>query len=108
MSGGGAVISRRSILAGLVALAVPAIIRTPGLLMPVKVLETTPQFTKVVYRFIAHFSSGDIVNEIPMPPEFVAALNAGMKRGEILSDWLDTVPYQVGDVVGVSSIGPER
>lgn len=36
------IITRRSVLAGLAALAAPAIIRTPGLLMPVKAIELLP------------------------------------------------------------------
>lgn len=52
-------IRRRGLLAGLVsALAVPAIIRTPGLLMPVRV---APLAVRTVIRTV-------IVRYVPVPP----------------------------------------
>jgi hypothetical protein len=48
-------LKRRAMFGGLIALAAPAIIRTPGLLMPIKMFASSPE-TTVLEILVKHLS----------------------------------------------------
>lgn len=82
-------ITRRSVIVAL--LATPVIIRTPGLLMPIKKLDLRPRILRIVWRDqndVRYIDERRII--YPDDPEFAATI-ANHNRSIRLSGRLSTV-----------------